>query len=236
MNDIANRKDADQVNAGLNRRRFLRLAASTPLIALAPNFGASVAWATAPAGIDYRNLLVLIELKGGNDGLNTVIPYSDPAYYELRPKLAIPRDQVVPLSDAFGLHPALAPLLPLWKSRELALLQGVGYPDPNLSHFRSIEIWDTASRSEEYLQDGWLTRTFSTAPTPKAFVADGVIIGSPDLGSARRWRNARRCADEYRAVPPPGTPGHRRRDGAKQQSARPHPQGRRRTSCRRLRI
>ena len=182
MNDIANRKDADQVNAGLNRRRFLRLAASTPLIALAPNFDASVAWATAPASIDYRNLLVLIELKGGNDGLNTVIPYSDPAYYELRPKLAIPRDSVVPLSDAFGLHPALAPLLPLWKSRELALLQGVGYPDPNLSHFRSIEIWDTASRSEEYLQDGWLTRTFSIAPTPKAFVADGVIIGSPDLG------------------------------------------------------
>jgi uncharacterized protein (DUF1501 family) len=73
-------------------------------------------------------------------------------------------------------------LLPLWKNRELAILQGVGYPGPNLSHFRSIEIWDTASRSDEYLQEGWLTRTFGSVPTPESFVADGVIVGSPDLG------------------------------------------------------
>jgi uncharacterized protein (DUF1501 family) len=88
----------------------------------------------------------------------------------------------VQLNDAVGLHPALAPLLPFWKSRELAVLQGVGYPEPNLSHFRSIEIWDTASKSDEYLQDGWLTRSFAAAPTPREFAADGVIIGSPDLG------------------------------------------------------
>ena len=62
------------------------------------------------------------------------------------------------------------------------MLQGVGYPEPNLSHFRSIEIWDTASRSDQYLQDGWLTRTFALAPTPADFAADGVIIGSADLG------------------------------------------------------
>jgi uncharacterized protein (DUF1501 family) len=80
------------------------------------------------------------------------------------------------------LHPALEPLMPLWKTRQLAVLEGVGYPDPNLSHFRSIEIWDTASGSEQYLQDGWLTRTFAAVPTPVEFAADGVIIGSPDLG------------------------------------------------------
>jgi uncharacterized protein (DUF1501 family) len=80
------------------------------------------------------------------------------------------------------LHPALEPLLPLWRGRELAVLQGVGYPGPNLSHFRSIEIWDTASDSDRYLQDGWLTRTFALAPTPADFAADGVIIGSADLG------------------------------------------------------
>jgi uncharacterized protein (DUF1501 family) len=62
------------------------------------------------------------------------------------------------------------------------VLQGVGYPEPNLSHFRSIEIWDTASASSKYLQDGWLTRTFALAPTPADFAADGVIIGSPELG------------------------------------------------------
>jgi uncharacterized protein (DUF1501 family) len=162
----------------MNRRNFLKLAGCVPLVSMAPE----VAWAAAPAGATYRNLLVLIELKGGNDGLNTLVPYANPAYYELRPKLAIPRDQVVKLTDAVGLHPALEPLLPFWKNRELAVLQGVGYPEPNLSHFRSIEIWDTASKSAEYLQDGWITRTFTAAPTPAAFAADGVIVGSPDLG------------------------------------------------------
>jgi len=166
----------------MDRRNFLRLAASTPLVALPAGLMAKLAWAAAPAGADYRNLLVLIELKGGNDGLNTVVPFANPSYYALRPKLAIPRDQVVALTDSVGLHPALEPLLPFWKSRELAVLQGVGYPEPNLSHFRSIEIWDTASKSQDYLQDGWLTRTFGAAPTPASFVADGVLIGSPDLG------------------------------------------------------
>jgi len=162
----------------VDRRNFVKLAATLPLAAVTPG----VAFAAAPASPNYRKLLVLIELKGGNDGLNMVVPYADASYYELRPKLAIARDQVVQLSDAVGLHPSLEPLLALWKNRELAVLQGVGYPDPNLSHFRSIEIWDTASKSDEYLQDGWLTRTFALAPTPRDFAADGVIVGSPDLG------------------------------------------------------
>ena len=162
----------------MDRRNFLKLAGCVPLVSIAPG----VALATAPPGASYRNLLVLIELKGGNDGLNTLVPYASPTYYALRPKLAIARDHVVQLSDSVGLHPSLAPLLPFWKSHELAVLQGVGYPEPNLSHFRSIEIWDTASKSDEYLQDGWLTRSFAAAPTPKEFAADGVIIGSPDLG------------------------------------------------------
>ena len=162
----------------MNRRHFMKLAACAPLVLP----GSPVAWAAAVAGARYSNLLLLIELKGGNDGLNTLVPYGSPAYYALRPKLAIARDQVVKLSDTVGLHPALEPLLPLWKNRELAVLQGVGYPDPNLSHFRSIEIWDTASKSEEYLQEGWLSRTFASVPTPADFAADGVIIGAPDLG------------------------------------------------------
>src|SRR5438067_6844474 len=166
----------------MNRRDFLGCTAGAPLLPGTLLSTAGVAWAAAPAGARYRNLLVLIELKGGNDGLNTLVPYASPAYYALRPKLAIVREQVVQLSDAAGLHPALEPLLALWKSRELAVLQGVGYPEPNLSHFRSIEIWDTASKSAEYLQEGWLTRTFAAAPTPADFAADGVIVGSSDLG------------------------------------------------------
>jgi uncharacterized protein (DUF1501 family) len=170
-----------------NRRRFLHATAALPIARAVgfATFGAeSVAFAGAPAtdrafdssfdrsfdssfdsSFDrYSNLLVLVELKGGNDGLNTLVPYTDAAYRELRPKLAIARDQVIQLSDRVGLHPALAPLSAFWRDRELAVLQGVGYPQPNLSHFRSIEIWDTASRSNEYREDGWLTRTFAQRP------------------------------------------------------------------------
>lgn len=130
----------------------------------------------------YGNLLVLVELKGGNDGLNTVIPFADPRYTALRPRIAIARDKLLMLDEKTGLHPALAPLMPLWAARELAVLQGVGYPAPNLSHFRSIEIWDTASASNQTLDDGWLVRAFVQAPPPRTFAADGVVIGSPEAG------------------------------------------------------
>ncbi len=171
----------------MDRRAFLHSVAALPWLRVVagPVAGvgaAEVAIGAAPADNRYRRLLVLVELKGGNDGLNTLVPYADPAYYALRPKIAIARDQVVQLSDRAGLHPALAPLAPLWREGRLAALQGVGYPEPNLSHFRSIEIWDTASRSEEYLQDGWLTRAFAAAPVPRAFAADGVVVGTNDLG------------------------------------------------------
>jgi uncharacterized protein (DUF1501 family) len=171
----------------MKRRAFLQLASTLPLTpALAGTIAAcgtaEVALAAPATPGDYRRVLILVELKGGNDGLNTLVPFADPAYYALRPRIAVRRDQVVPLSDTAGLHPGLAPLLPLWQERELAVLQGVGYPAPNLSHFRSIEIWDTASDSTEYLQEGWLTRTFTAAPTPRTFAADGVLVGSNDLG------------------------------------------------------
>jgi uncharacterized protein (DUF1501 family) len=166
----------------MRRRTFLRTAFSAAAFGALSESVPGVAFAAAPPGANYRNLLVLIELKGGNDGLNTLIPYTDTAYYALRPKIAIARDTVVQLSDRAGLHPSLAPLLPMWRERQLAVLQGVGYADPNLSHFRSIEIWDTASKPDEYLTDGWLSRAFAAAPVPRAFAADGVIIGSNDLG------------------------------------------------------
>ncbi len=166
----------------MDRRRFLGSSLALAIPGLAGTGPARTAFGASSPTAPYRNLLVLIELKGGNDGLNTLVPFEDPAYYALRPKLAIARDEVVQLSLRAGLHPALAPLLPVWKNGELAILQGVGYPEPNLSHFRSIEIWDTASASDLYLQDGWLTRTFAATPPPRAFAADGVIIGSNDLG------------------------------------------------------
>jgi len=130
----------------------------------------------------YDNLVILLELKGGNDGLNTVIPYADPAYAKLRPKIGIPRDQVIQLDERTGFHPSLQALMPLWHDGQLAIVQGVSYPQPNLSHFRSIEIWDTASRSDEYLRQGWLTRAFAERPVPAGFTADAVVIGSAEMG------------------------------------------------------
>lgn len=158
------------------RRDFLRNLGFIPLAVHIP----SVAFATSPA--DYRRLLLLIELQGGNDGLNTVVPYADAAYYALRPRLAIQRDAVLQLDQKVGLHPGLQPLVSLWEGGEMAVVQGVGYPQPNLSHFRSIEIWDTASSSIEYLNDGWLARVFAARGVPKSFSADGVVVGSRELG------------------------------------------------------
>ncbi|MGH8706147.1 MAG: DUF1501 domain-containing protein [Burkholderiales bacterium] len=157
----------------MNRRDFLAASA-------AALFVPEVVLAQSETG--YRRLLILIELKGGNDGLNSVVPYADQGYYALRPRLAVKRDEVLQLDERTGLHPSLKPLLALWEARELAIVQGVGYPSPNLSHFRSIEIWDTASRSDQYLAEGWLARCFAAHPAPEGFAADGVAVGGNDMG------------------------------------------------------
>ena len=160
----------------MNRRDFLHTAAAVSGIGLIPG-----AWGQATPS-SYRILLVLIELKGANDGLNTVVPFTHPRYTELRPRLAIARDKLLQVSDREALHPSLEPLMALWQNKELAIVQGLGYPSPNLSHFRSIEIWETASKSDEYLENGWLARAFATVPTPREFAADGVVVGSNEMG------------------------------------------------------
>jgi len=159
------------------RREFLSLLGAGACVALTPSL--AIAGATTTA---YRRLLVLVELKGGNDGLNTIVPFADPRYAQLRPRIGLRRDELLLLDERTGAHPSLAPLRPLWEGRELAIVQSVGYPQANLSHFRSIEIWDTASRSDQYLDDGWLGRAFAQTPVPADFAADGVIVGSSELG------------------------------------------------------
>src|ERR1700739_1901143 len=158
----------------MKRRDFLSMtAAASAALWLPRAFGAQTPGqldgAALVRGGGYGNLLILVELKGGNDGLNTVIPYADPAYYQLRKNIGIKREQAIQLDERTALHPALQPLMPLWQARELAIVQGVIYPQPNLSHFRSIEIWDTASRSDQYLREGWLSRAFALRPVPAGF-------------------------------------------------------------------
>ena len=164
----------------MNRRDFLNSLGAAAVTAVVPRSAFA-----QRAGTTYDRLLVLVELKGGNDVLNTVVPYGDPAYYGLRPRLAVPRDQVLQLDQQAGFHPALEPLMASWNRRELAVVQGVGYADANLSHFRSIDIWDTASGSNEYLTDGWLARAFAAAPAPSTFAADAVVVGGAEMGPLR---------------------------------------------------
>ena len=159
----------------MKRRDFLTTVGAAGVAVIVPR-------AALAAAADYGNLLILVELKGGNDGLNTVIPYAAADYYRLRPRLAIPREQVLQLDATAGLHPSLQALMPLWESRELAVVQGIGYPNANLSHFRSIEIWDTASGSNEYLREGWLARTFAQTPAPAGYAADGIVVGGGEFG------------------------------------------------------
>ena len=160
----------------MKRREFLRLGALLPMSGWIGNFAHG-----APA-TDSRKLLVLVELKGGNDGLNTVIPFADARYRSLRSRLGVDRDKVLKITEGAALHPSLEMLAPSWEAKQLAIVQGVGYPDPNLSHFRSIEIWDTASKGDEYLDAGWLARAFTLSPSPASFAADGVVVGAGGMG------------------------------------------------------
>lgn len=173
----------------------------------------SLAWAQRAASAADR-ILVLVELKGGNDGLNTVVPYAAPAYAQLRPTLAIKPDEVLKLDSSIGLHPSLAPLLPLFEKREMTILLGLGYPQPNLSHFRSIEIWDTASRSTEYLDEGWVARAMSAGLHDAArFTTEGVAVGSAGLGALSGARavsltNTEAFVNQARLVTPANVRGN----------------------------
>src|SRR5258707_3645568 len=134
-------------------------------------------------------ILLLVELKGGNDGLNTLIPYADPKYRELRPAIGVARERTVQLDEHVGLHEKLEPLMESWKARDLAILQGVGYPYPNRSHFRSIEIWDTASTSSQTLSEGWISQAFEGVTRPAGAGVDGIVGDTnslPMVGPALR--------------------------------------------------
>jgi uncharacterized protein (DUF1501 family) len=99
--------------------------------------------------------VVLVELLGGNDGLNTLIPFTDPLYYKLRPTIAIPRKSMLPITDSLAMHPSLRPLRRYWESNDMAWIQGVGYPRSNRSHFRAKDIWDSASNYNQTIDQGW---------------------------------------------------------------------------------
>lgn len=121
-------------------------------------------------------ILVVLQLAGGNDGLNTVIPYGQDAYYVARPNIGIAPGKLLKINEELGLHSKLTGLRGLYDSGDLAIIQGVGYPNPNRSHFRSTDIWQTASDSNRFEREGWLGKYFDSCCSG-ADPAVGVSIG-----------------------------------------------------------
>jgi uncharacterized protein (DUF1501 family) len=155
------------------RREFLRtsllggaLAGTVPAF-LANTFSALQAGAadSATQAVTGRDstILVVLQMAGGNDGLNTLVPYSNDFYHRARPSIGLAPANVLKLDDTVGLHPSLTGFKSLYDAGSLSVIQGIGYPNPNRSHFRSTEIWQTASDSQSFEKYGWLGRYFDNA-------------------------------------------------------------------------
>ena len=159
------------VSLGLAMPTFLMRAAQAGPAGLAADAGLSA----IPPG----KILVVVEMSGGNDGLNTVIPYADPNYAKLRPTIGIPSRDVVPLGGGIGLHPNLKSLHKLYDQGHLAVMTGVGYPNPNRSHFHSMDIWQTADPAVDIRErTGWLARYFDSDGHFKGNPLSGITLGS----------------------------------------------------------
>lgn len=141
----------------MNRRNFLTLTGTfTGGTLLLPNF--LHAFGNSNKIITGEQSVVFIQLNGGNDGLNTFIPFDNPLYYDLRPNIGIAKDDIIGKTKGMGFNPALKDFATIQQNGHLSVIQNVGYPEPNRSHFRSQEIWQTASNTNEYLSEGWLGR------------------------------------------------------------------------------
>ena len=132
----------------MKRRDFIKSSvALTALGASIPSLlvGSKNRFSFRNSAIDSDRIVLFIKMNGGNDGLNTVIPFQNASYYQQRPSLAIANGQSLSITDTLALHPALGSWQSLFDEQKMAIIQGVGYADGNLSHFRSSDIWDTGS-------------------------------------------------------------------------------------------
>jgi uncharacterized protein (DUF1501 family) len=170
----------------LDRRDFLKTSA---LLSLAPTIPAFLARTARAARPDREGkVLVVVQLDGGNDGINTVVPHADPGYARHRRTLRIPASRLVRVTDQVGLHPALANAGRLLDRGQLAIVQGVSYPNPNRSHFRSMAIWHSARLDpEEHVSMGWLGRALDERPGP---AAASLLVGSGAPPVALRGRRS----------------------------------------------
>jgi uncharacterized protein (DUF1501 family) len=165
------------------RRDFLtRTLGGTSLLAVGgvvPEFLANSARAADKAANGKDTILVVVEMTGGNDGLNTLAPYGDDLYHKLRPTLAFTKREVLKIDDYVGLHPRMPELKQLYDKKQLAIVQGVGYPNPDRSHFESMDIWQLADPKRAQT-NGWLARSIPNMAVNEAGVA-GMFIGQDRL-------------------------------------------------------
>jgi uncharacterized protein (DUF1501 family) len=199
----------------LSRRAFLK---SSTLLSLAPTVPAFLTRAARGARPETDGrVLVVIELNGGNDGINTVVPFKDEGYAKYRRHLRLPAGELVKVSDGVGLHPALGGMGKLLESGRLAVLQGVGYPNPSRSHFRSMAIWQTARLTPAEGGRGWLGAALDGAAPPADRSPASVLVGTEGPPRALRGERAAPAGlahlddlllagrdDPRRAIQPPG--------------------------------
>jgi uncharacterized protein (DUF1501 family) len=163
----------------MNRNRFLLGAVSGLTVAASADhlFARALAQPALPGlpAAAAERVLVVVNLQGGNDGLNTVVPHGLRQYYAARPSLAIPQRDVLRIDDTIGLNPALAPLKAMYDKGQVAIVQGAGYPKPDHSHFRSTEIWQTAV-PDSYAATGWLGRYLDEAGLPPDNLFNAVAV------------------------------------------------------------
>ena len=140
----------------MKRRNFLKQSTLASSLFFVPNFVKAFEQ-VAKASLGHKKL-VIVQLSGGNDGLNTIVPFTNDIYYKNRPGISIQKNDLIKVTDDLGFNKNLAPLKNLYDQGYLSIINNVGYPNPNRSHFRSTDIWQTASRANEYLDTGWLGR------------------------------------------------------------------------------
>jgi uncharacterized protein (DUF1501 family) len=161
----------------MTRRTFLQSAAVFSAMGFAPRFlGQAAAALPVITGFNDDKVLVVVQLGGGNDGLNTVVPFGQDAYYRARPKIGLRDNDLIKLNDGLALNAHLKPLMRLYDNAELAIVQGVGYPNPDRSHFRSMEIWHTASDADTFYGHGWIGRYFDNTCGGSARPQAGLAI------------------------------------------------------------
>ena len=141
----------------MDRREFVKKSIFASGIMMIPSFLKGMEFMTPTELSGYRNLII-IQLSGGNDGLNTIVPFKNDLYYQKRPNIAKSESEILKLTDDLGLNQQCKGLKALYDNGELSIINNVGYPNPNRSHFRSTDIWHSASASNEYLKTGWVGR------------------------------------------------------------------------------